>query len=165
MQPLAGIGSQPILRVVQFRAAPGAGLLAAIEAAVESEKIRAGVIVSGLGALQKAVFRNLKRFPEQFPVVPADRLYLEVVRPMELVSLTGWIAPQKAGAVEIHAHFAASLLENGTVVTMGGHLNHDTICGIKVVVAIVETAAEGVRAARDPDTQSNDIFWPPPASD
>ena len=108
MTTLSQIGSQAVQRMVQFRARPDAPLLAAIEEAVRAESIGAGVIVSGLGALKKAVFRNLKHFPPRFPITPDDRLYLEVAKPMELVSLTGWIAPREDGAPEIHAHFAAS---------------------------------------------------------
>jgi len=156
---IASIGSQQARRVVQLRAKPGAPLLAAIEEAVISENIRAGVIISGLGALEKAVFRNLKRFPREFPVKPADRLYLEVMQPMELVSLTGWIAPRTGGKAEIHAHFAASLVQEETVVTLGGHLNASTVCGIKVVVSILEVAAAEVAALKDPDTLTNDIVF------
>ena len=152
------IGSQTARRVVQFRARRGASLLGAIEEAVQAEGIRAGVIVSGLGALEKAVFRNLRQFPKRFPVRPEDRLYLEVARPMELVSLTGWIAPRTGGGSEIHAHFAASLVDGGTVATMGGHLTRETICGIKVVVAVLEVAPEGVAAREDSDTRTHDLF-------
>jgi predicted DNA-binding protein with PD1-like motif len=158
MTSIAQIGSQPVQRLLQFRAKPGAELLSAIEEAVLSEEIRAGVIVSGLGALKKAVFRNLKYFPRQFPVTPSDRLYLEIFQPMELVSLTGWIAPKSGGGTEIHAHFSASLVDDDTVVTLGGHLTRETICGIKVVVAILAVAPEEVVAATDPDTQTHDLF-------
>jgi predicted DNA-binding protein with PD1-like motif len=152
------IGSQAVRRVVQFRACRGASLLGAIEEAVHAEGIRAGVIVSGLGALEKAVFRNLRHFPRQFPVTPEDRLYLEITSPMELVSLTGWIAPQAGGGTGIHAHFAASLVQGDTVATLGGHLTPETLCGIKVVAAILEVAPEGVAAREDPDTRTADLF-------
>ena len=158
MTHLSQIGSQTVQRLVQFRARPEVSLLAAIEEAVRAEDIRTGVIVSGLGALKQAVFRNLKHFPKRFPVTPSDRLYLEVAQPMELVSLTGWIAPRKDGNPEIHAHFAASLVKDETVVTMGGHLTEETICGIKVVVAILVVAPENVRAAMDPETRTHDLF-------
>jgi predicted DNA-binding protein with PD1-like motif len=159
MNFLECIGSQNIERLVQFRAKPNADLLTAIEQAVELEAISAGVIVSGLGALKKAVFRNLKWFPKNYPVTPKDRLYLEVERPMELVSLMGWLAPKKGGGVEIHAHFSASTVENETVVTLGGHLTEGTICGIKVVIAIVVLSDAGVYAAEDPKTQTFDIHF------
>lgn len=158
MNLLASIGSQQIRRLVQFRAKPGVSLLGAIESAAASEDVRAGVIVSGLGALRRAVFRNLKDFPAQLPVKPQDRLYLDISRPMELVSLTGWIAPRQDGATEIHAHFSASMVKNETVVTLGGHLTHETECGIKVVVALLVVAPEEVMAAGDPDSRSMDIL-------
>ena len=80
---IEGIGSQNIQRLVQFRVKPDVDLLKAIEEAVKAEGVRAGVIVSGLGALKKALFRNLKVFPKSYPVTPEDRLYLEVTTPME----------------------------------------------------------------------------------
>jgi predicted DNA-binding protein with PD1-like motif len=159
MNLLESIGSQKIERLVQFRAKPSADLLTAIAQATEREGIRAGVIVSGLGALKKAVFRNLQWFPQNYPVTPQDRLYLEVERPLELVSLMGWIAPKKSGGVEIHAHFSASTVENENLVTLGGHLTQGTICGIKVVIAILVLADARVYVAEDPTTQSYDIYF------
>jgi len=156
---IEGIGSQNIERLVQFRVKPDVDLLKAIEEAVDAQGVRAGVIVSGLGALKKALFRNLKVFPKSYPVTAKDRLYLEVTTPMELVSLAGWIAPQAGGGVEVHAHFSASTVENDTVVTLGGHLTEGTICGIKVVVAILVLAEGGVYADKDETTKSFDIFW------
>lgn len=152
------IGSQAINRLVQFRAKPGSDLLSAIEEAAKVEGVRAGVIVSGLGALTKAVFRNLKRFPKSFPVTPDDRVYVEKEQPMELVSLTGWIASGQDGAIEVHSHFAASTVENGTITTLGGHLTKGTMCGIKVVVAIVALPDQSVFAGLDPTTRTPDIY-------
>lgn len=159
MNLLESIGSQNIKRLVQFRVKPDADLLKAIKQALELEKIRSGVIVSGLGALKKAVFRNLKWFPKNYPVTPTDRLYLEVESPMELVSLMGWIAPKKSGGVEIHAHFSASTVENENIVTLGGHLTEGTICGIKVVVAILVLSDARVYAGEDSVTQTFDIYF------
>ena len=156
---LESIGSQRIERLVQFRVKPDADLLAAIQEAVEAEGIRAGVIVSGLGALKKAVFRNLRWFPESFPVTPQDRLYLELEQPMELVSLMGWVAPKKGGGVEIHAHFAASMVDGENIVTLGGHLTEGTVCGIKVVVAILVVPDDAVYAAEDVGSRSLDIYF------
>jgi len=159
MTMIESIGSQNIERVVQFRIKQGADLLAAIEEAVKVENIRAGVIVSGLGALRKAIFRNLRWFPDTFPPTTKDRLYLEVEKPMELVSLVGWIAPKGDGGVEIHAHFSASTVENDRVVTLGGHLTEGTICAIKTVVSILVMTDSSVYASHDETTQSVDIFF------
>ncbi len=159
MTMIDSIGSQNVEKMVQFRIKPESDLLAAIEKGVKLENIQAGVIVSGLGALKKAVFRNLKWFPESYPVTPQDRLYLEIEKPLELVSLVGWIAPKHDGGVEIHAHFSASTVENDSVVTLGGHLTEGTICGIKAVVSILVTSDSGVYAGHDEATQSFDIFF------
>lgn len=156
---IEGIGSQNIERLVQFRVKPEVDLLMAIEEAVKAESIKAGVIVSGLGALKKAIFRNLTVFPKRYPVTPEDRLYREITAPMELVSLGGWIAPKTGGGVEVHAHYSASTVENDTVVTLGGHLTEGTICGIKVVIAILVLEESGVYAEMDGNTSSIDIFW------
>ncbi|MFZ7128124.1 MAG: PCC domain-containing protein [Desulfobacterales bacterium] len=159
MTTIETIGGQSIQRLVQFRAKAGSDLLEFIEEAASSETIRAGVIVSGLGALQKAVFRNLKQFPSVYPVRHEDRLYLDIECPMELVSLGGWIAPKADGTVEIHAHFSASMVRDDTVVTLGGHLTRGTLCGIKVAVAILVLDPAAVSAELDMETKTHDIFF------
>ena len=151
------LGSQTIERAVQVRVNPGADLLEALRSAVQSAGIEAAIIVSGLGALEKAVFRNLKRFPSQYPVQPEDRLYLEVTKPMELVSIGGWVAKRDDGQIEIHAHFSASMVEDEKVVTLGGHLTTGTITGIKVVIALLELTPGNVRAGFDATTQTFEL--------
>ncbi|HSO61059.1 MAG TPA: PPC domain-containing DNA-binding protein [Desulfobacterales bacterium] len=164
MSSIEGSGVAQIQRLFQFRIKPGADLLQAISEAISEEGISAGVFVSGLGALKRAVFRNLKAFPKKFPVTDEDRLYLEVNAPMELVSLTGWIAPNAGGGVEVHAHFAASTVQDETVVTMGGHLTEGTICGIKCVIAILVAEGDGFQAGEDKKTKSADLFFSPRSS-
>jgi predicted DNA-binding protein with PD1-like motif len=158
---IEGSGFSQIERVFQFRVKSDADLLQAISEAVSAEGIRAGVFVSGLGALKKAVFRNLRVFPEKYPVTPEDRLYLEVCSPMELVSLTGWIAPKAGDGVEIHAHFAASTVQNETVVTLGGHLTEGTTCGIKCVVAVLVIEGDRLHAQEEEKTKTVDLFFGP----
>jgi predicted DNA-binding protein with PD1-like motif len=84
---------------------------------------------------------------------------LELEQPMELVSLMGWIAPKKGGGVEIHAHFAASMVEGEKIVTLGGHLTEGTVCGIKVAIAIAALSDDSVYAAEDGETRTVDIFF------
>jgi predicted DNA-binding protein with PD1-like motif len=161
LSSIEGSGFSQIQRLFQFRIKSDADLLQAISEAVSAEGIKAGVFVSGLGALKKAIFRNLKVFPEKYPVTDEERLYLEVTSPMELVSLTGWIAPKAGGGVEVHAHFAASTVQDETVVTMGGHLTEGTICGIKCVIAILVTEGDSFYANQDEKTKTFDLFFRP----
>ena len=164
MSSIEGSGFAQIQGLFQFRIKPDADLLQAISEAVSAEGIRAGVFVSGLGALKKAIFRNLKVFPKKYPVTDEERLYLEVTSPMELVSLTGWIAPKAGGGVEVHAHFAASTVQDETVVTMGGHLTEGTICGIKCVIAVLVIDGGSIHADHDEKTKSCDLFFDPHGS-
>jgi hypothetical protein len=54
--------------------------------------------------------------PQDLRVEKHDRLYLELKQPMEIVSLTGWIATEDNGETEIHAHFSASTVVDDKVV-------------------------------------------------
>jgi predicted DNA-binding protein with PD1-like motif len=155
---LVSIGAAKFQKIVQFRVKEGSDLLLGIKEAVRREGISSGVIISGIGALNKAIFRNLKVFPEQFPVRREDRIYLDIDSPMELVSLGGWIASSDDGEVEIHAHFSASTVKEDSVTTLGGHLTEGTIAGIKVVVAVA--VLEGDIATQfDKRTKSKDIVF------
>jgi predicted DNA-binding protein with PD1-like motif len=135
-QILDGISSGKLSQVVLARIPIGVDLLDAIFEAVKRERIQKGIILMGIGALQKAVFRNLKDFPKEYPVTPKDRIYFEVTKPMEIVSLTGYIVPKLNGEPHVHAHFSASTVVEGAIETYGGHLDKGTITHIKVAVAI-----------------------------
>ena len=133
-----GIGSGSFKRIILARIPIGVELLDAIHEVVKREKIQRGLILMGIGALKKAVFRNLKVFPQDYPVSPKDRLYLEVEKPLELLSLSGYIVPRLNGEINIHVHFSASTVVGETLATYGGHLDRGTITFIKVAVVIGE---------------------------
>lgn len=144
-------------RMVLLRVRPGADLLAAIADGIRKHGIRSGVFVSGLGALQKAVLRNLRVFPASYPVQPEDRLYFTLEKPLELLGVSGWIGERADGTAEIHAHFSASYADGDRVVGVGGHLTTGTIAAIKVVIAIAVLPPGSVGTAFDEESQSLDI--------
>lgn len=157
---LSSWGSSKVVEIVQFKVAEGADLLNAIEEGVKRSGISWGVFVSGLGALSEATFRNSRWWPKEFPVKPEDRLYLKLKQPMELLLLSGWIAPQEgSGKIKVHAHFAASTVINDTVVTLGGHLIEGTIVKIKVVVAIAKLEMSTARVVPDESSRDFDITF------
>lgn len=147
----------PLQGVVQLRIKGGSDLLAAIREGVERHGITAGVFLSGLGALNRAVFRNVVEFPEKYPVTPQNRLYYVVEKPLELISLSGWIGENEDGSPLIHAHFGASYVEGDRVVAAGGHLNEGTVASIKVVVSIGVLPAGTLRTSFDEESQSPDL--------
>ena len=133
---LEGVASGSIKKIVVAKIKIGSDLLAGIEEVVRRERIRKGIVLTGIGALQKAVFRNLMIFVERFPVEPKDRLYLEVTEPLELVSLTGHVATKEDGEPDVHCHFSASTVVGDTVQTLGGHLTEGTVAYLKAAVSI-----------------------------
>jgi predicted DNA-binding protein with PD1-like motif len=133
---LEGIDSGRLERIVLARIPIGVDLLEAIYEVVKREKIQKGLILMGIGALKKAVFRNLKIFPREYPVTPKDRIYFEVQKPLELLSLSGYIVPRVNGEPHVHAHFSASTVMGDSIATYGGHLDQGTITFVKAAVAI-----------------------------
>ena len=154
---LEGIGKGRIDRIVIGKLRMDIDLLQGIEELVKAEGVRTGVILSGVGALKKATFRNLKVLPPDFKVEKHHRLYLELEQPMEIVSLTGWIATKEDGGAEVHAHFSASTVIGDRVVTLGGHLVPGTLTSIKVVIAIGVVEETNIRAGLDPRINQLDI--------
>jgi predicted DNA-binding protein with PD1-like motif len=158
---LEGIGKGRIDRIVMGKLRMNIDLLQGIEELVKTEGVRTGVILSGVGALKKATFRNLKVLPPDFKIENHHRLYLILEQPMEIVSLTGWIATGEEGGAEVHAHFSASTVMEDRVVTLGGHLVPGTLTSIKVVIAIGVVEETNIRAGLDPRINQIDVKFSP----
>lgn len=157
---IEGSGHGRLGRVVMAKLAMDIDILKGIEELVKQERIKTGVILSGIGALKKATFRNLKVLPSDLKVEKHHRLYLDLEQPMELVSLTGWIATRGDGNPEVHAHFSASTVINDQVATLGGHLTEGTITSVKValVIGVIEDSTIGT--AIDPRLNQFDLVFP-----
>ena len=157
---LEGIGRGQLVRVVMGNLKIGVDLLEGIKELAQKEGIQTGVILSGIGALKRAVFRNVKVMPPDDRVDDRYRLYLELDQPMELVSLPGWIATKEEGAIEVHAHFSASTVMGDEVVTLGGHLVPGVITSIKVVVVIGVIEVSNIKAGLDARINQIDLKLP-----
>jgi predicted DNA-binding protein with PD1-like motif len=157
-----GIGRGRMNRIVIGKLAMDIDLLQGIEELARREKVQTGVILSAVGALKKATFRNLKVLPPDLKVEKHHRLYLELEQPMEIVSLTGWMATKGEGDLEVHAHFSASTVIQDQVVTLGGHLTPGIITSIKVVVVIGVIEESNIGAGLDRRINQVDVELPPP---
>ncbi len=157
---LEGIGRGQMNRIVMGKLGVDIDLLQGIEELVKREGVRTGVILSGIGALKKATFRNLKVLPPDFKIEKHHRLYLELEQPMEIVSLTGWMATREDGEVEVHAHFSASTVMEDRVVTLGGHLISGTLTSVKVVIVIGVVEETNIKAGLDPRINQIDVRLP-----
>jgi len=154
---LEGVGRGRMERIVMGKLKMDIDLLEGIEELAKKEGIRTGVILSAVGALKKATFRNLKTLPPDLKVEKHHRLTLELDQPMEIVSLTGWMATKDGGDLEVHAHFSASTVMEDKVVTLGGHLVPGIITSIKVVVVIGVIGETNIRAGLDSRINQIDV--------
>ena len=156
---LEGTGSGRMNRIVMGRLKMNVDLLRGITEMAKNEGVQTGVILSAVGALKKAVFRNLKVLPADLKVEKHHRLYLDLEQPMEIVSLTGWIATREDGEVEVHAHLSASTVMGDQVTTLGGHLTSGVITSVKVVVVIGVIEESNIGAGLDPRTNQIDVVF------
>jgi len=154
---LEGIGRGRMDRIVMGKLSMDSDLLEGINELAKKEKIQTGVILSGIGALKKATFRNLKVLPPDLKVEKEHRLYLDLEQPMEIVSLTGWIATKEDGNMEVHAHFSASTVIEDKVVTLGGHLTPGTLASVKVAIVIGIIEETDIKAGLDPRINQIDV--------
>jgi predicted DNA-binding protein with PD1-like motif len=157
---LEGLGTGKIERIVVGKLSMDVDLLEGILELVRRERVRTGLILSAVGALKKATFRNVKTMPSDLKVKTDHRVYLELEQPMEIVSLTGWVATKEDGQAEVHAHFCTSTVMGDRVVSLGGHLTPGTITSIKVVVAIGVIEGANIKAAMDPRIDQVDLKLP-----
>jgi predicted DNA-binding protein with PD1-like motif len=111
----------------------GQDLRAEIDSFVKQQKIRAGIILTCVGNLQKAVIRMadekiVKNFEETF----------------EIVSLVGTVEIGNS-----HLHISISNAEGKTI---GGHLKLGSIVGITAEIVIGELEGVSFKRELDPET-------------
>jgi predicted DNA-binding protein with PD1-like motif len=159
---LEGVGRGQMNRIVMGKLGMDIDLLEGIKELAKRGKVQTGIILSAIGALKKATFRNLKILPPDLKIEKHHRLYFDLEQPMEIVSLTGWMATKEDEDLEIHAHLSASTIIQDQIVTLGGHLTPGIITSVKVVVVIGVIEESNIRAGLDPRNNQVDIKLPPP---
>jgi predicted DNA-binding protein with PD1-like motif len=147
---LDGTGTGRVERIVMGKFKIGVDLLDGILELTRKENIKTGVLLSGVGALGRAVFRNAKSIPSDYKMQNSNRVFLDIETPLELLSLSGWIATTETGETNVHAHFMTTTVMDNRAVGLGGHLVKGTITSIKVVVVIGVIEDSNIKAALDP---------------
>ena len=156
---LEGTGEGKIGRIVAGKLKIGVDLLEGIGELARRENITTGVILSGIGALKKGIFRNVKVMPPDYKMEDNYRLYVDIEKPLELVSLSGWIATTIDGKLNIHAHYSATTIIDDKLVSLGGHLIKGTITSIKVVVIVGVIEDTNIKAVLDPRINQIDLYF------
>src|SRR5690606_12520036 len=112
----------PVHSILTITIPPELDLFDSILVAARAAGLERGTVVSGIGAIGQSRVRNVARFLQQFPVQVGDLNYFANACPLELLSVTGWRAPEEDQELYLHAHISASTVVNDSVLVLGGHL-------------------------------------------
>lgn len=153
------MGKGALGRIFVARLAPGCDLLNSLKRVAETEDIRAGVILSGAASLSQATLRNVRLFPDNFPIEDRHRIYTPKKEPLELLSLSGNIS-RKDGEVLIHCHITISSgLEDGRA--YGGHLIEGCVVFSTGEIVIGEITGIEMKRITDPETHAFELYIEP----
>ena len=151
------IGKGSLGRVVTFRLGPGADLKKSLEEIIRRENVKSGVILCGAGSLSQVTLRNVRLFPDEFPVADRNRIYTPKKEPLELLSLSGNISRQN-GEVYVHGHVTISSgLDDGRA--YGGHLIEGCLVFSFCEVVIAEVTGLEMIRDTDPETGAPELFF------
>ena len=139
------VSSGEINKVIAVKIEPGKDLLECLVKIVNKMGVKTGVIVSAVGSLETGMLRNVKRFPERFPIGRTDRLYSPIKGPLEILSLSGNISQSENGKTIIHAHLTVSHVKDGEIQVLGGHLIEGNITYVMVEIFILELDVKMLR--------------------
>jgi predicted DNA-binding protein with PD1-like motif len=134
-------------KALMIRVLPGSDLLEGIEQACKETGIRAGMVVSCIGSLQKASFLFVVPAQNKVGAQYGDPLILE--GPLEFLGAQGTVGLEDSGNVFVHLHGLASD-KNGTV--HGGHLVKGE-CPVLITCEVGIAPVEGVRLVRRMDPE------------
>ncbi|MGB9727205.1 MAG: PPC domain-containing DNA-binding protein [Nitrososphaeria archaeon] len=144
-------------KVLVIRLKTGSDLLLSLKKIVEENGIGAGVIVSGVGLLEKARIRNVKILPEKFPISDEHRAIVSFIGPLEILSLSGNISlVEKKPSVHLHA--TLSYYDGKTIQVVGGHVIEGCIVFSFAEVIIIEIENILMEKSFDEETKTFQLF-------
>ncbi len=112
-------------RLILVRLNPKDDVLASIRAAVREQGIRNGIIISGVGSLNRYRVHVVNK-----PVLPTEDVFFEGEGPFDILTVTGMILDGR-----VHAHITFSNTERA----MGGHLEEGCTVLTFAVIVIADT--------------------------
>lgn len=145
-------------KIFVIRIKPKNDLFLKIRELVEKEGIKAGVILSGVGLLEKASIRNCKILPKEYPITDTNRSYVKLNGPLEILSISGNISEVK-GKPLVHAHITLSGVKgNDEIYVVGGHLLEGCIIFGFAEVIIMELNDIEMKKSMDYETRTYQLF-------
>ena len=153
------VGKGGLGRIVVMRLAPGCDLKKSLEEIAKSENLQSGLVLSGAASLSQVTLRNVRLFPDEFPIMDRNRIYTPKKEPLELLSLSGNIS-RKDDEVHVHCHVTVSSgLDDGKA--YGGHLAEDCVVFSYCEVVIAEITGLKMKRDIDPETHGPELFFEP----
>ena len=141
-------------RVLVFRLPPGVDLMDAVREQVEAAGFRSAVVLGGAASLQRAVLRNVKSYPKQWPITDENRQYTAVEGPLELLALSGNLARNPDGSFMVHLHATVSGTD-GTV--RGGHVVKGATVFSTAEIAIAELTGMVLTRSLNDETKAYEL--------
>jgi predicted DNA-binding protein with PD1-like motif len=147
-----------------MRLGPGEDILPAIVEIAEEHDIRHAIIVGGAASLTRAHLRNVRRYPDEFPITDDVRIFSSVDGPLELLSLSGNISQTEEGSTYIHCHAAISVGQPDAD-ALGGHLLPNTTVYSTAELSLIEVLGCEILRTDDQETQVPELYFRATAAD
>jgi predicted DNA-binding protein with PD1-like motif len=147
-------------RVVVIRLGPGEDILPAIIEIANECGINQAIILGGAASLTHAQLRNVRKYPEEFPITDGVRVFSSFDGPLELLSLSGNISQDEEGKPYLHCHAAISTGQPDAT-AYGGHLLPNTTVFSTAELSLVEVLGCDILRRDDPQTRVGELFFRP----
>ena len=144
-------------RIIAFRIKPESDLLKTIQKIAEEKNVKSGVIISGVGLLKQVRLRNCKTLPKEYPITDANRYFITLNKPSEILVLSGNIS-EVDGKALIHAHITLSSVEGDEVKFFGGHLTEGCIVFGQAEIFVMELKNIDMCKKFDQETKTVQLF-------
>lgn len=134
-------------KIVLIRILPGSDVVEGVESACKAMGIRAGIVASCVGSLQRAHFLFVVPAQNKVGAEYGDPLILE--GPLEFLGAQGTVGCEGSGELFVHLHGLASD-KNGVV--HGGHLVRGH-CPVLITCEVAIVQVEGLNLVRRMDPE------------
>jgi uncharacterized protein len=141
-----------------MRLAPGDDILPTMIYIAKKCGINQAVIVGGAASLSEAHIRNVRKYPESFPITDDVRIFTQLDGPLELLSLSGNISRLENDEPYIHCHAAISVGKPDAL-AVGGHVLPGTVVYSTAELSLVEITGCSILRRDDPETHVPEIYF------
>ncbi|MDP2856599.1 MAG: DNA-binding protein [Bacillota bacterium] len=141
-------------RVLVFRLPPGLDLMDAIRKQVEAAGFKSAVVLGGAASLRRAVLRNVKSSPKEWPITDENRHYTTVEGPLELLALSGNLARNADRSFMVHLHATVSGADGAV---HGGHVVKGAIILSTGEIAVAELTGMVLTRSFNDETKTYEL--------